>query len=290
MDDLAADDFERLRAELARRMGPGPLGNEIQCVRALFKYGYDVGLIDRPVRVRAGIQEAEPEDAAGRAAGAAPACSRRRSCGPCSTPRRSRSCALLLLGVNCGLGNTDLARMPLSALDLDGGWVNVRASQDRHRPAPPALAADGADGRRGPGRAAGAAGPGRRGAGVPDAAGGRGSACGRPRGRRKARRRPSRCRFDDSVSKETRKLLRRLGLARPWLNFYALRHNFETVGGETGDQVAVDAIMGHARDDMASTYRERISDERLTAVNDRVRAWLFPREYVTNRPRSAGQS
>ena len=48
------------------------------------------------------------------------------------------------------------------------------------------------------------------------------------------------------------------------------------MGGETGDQVAVDAIMGHARDDMASTYRERISDERLTAVNDRVRAWLFP--------------
>jgi hypothetical protein len=32
--------------------------------------------------------------------------------------------------------------------------------------------------------------------------------------------------------------------------------------------------MGHARDDMASHYRERISDERLKAVSDHVRQWL----------------
>ena len=58
-------------------------------------------------------------------------------------------------------------------------------------------------------------------------------------------------------------------------NFYALRHTFETIGGEARDQVAVDAIMGHARDDMASVYRERISDERLRSVSDHVRKLLF---------------
>jgi len=36
--------------------------------------------------------------------------------------------------------------------------------------------------------------------------------------------------------------------------------------------------MGHARDDMASVYRERISDERLIAVTDYVRRWLFGKE------------
>ena len=41
------------------------------------------------------------------------------------------------------------------------------------------------------------------------------------------------------------------------------------------DQVAVDHIMGHARDDMASAYRERISDDRLRAVAGVVHAWLF---------------
>ena len=83
--------------------------------------------------------------------------------------------------------------------------------------------------------------------------------------------------MDNPVSKETAKLLKTLGLDRPGLNFYALRHTFETIGGEARDQVAVEHVMGHARDDMASAYRERISDERFKAVSDHVRAWLFPR-------------
>ena len=80
---------------------------------------------------------------------------------------------------------------------------------------------------------------------------------------------------DNPISKETAKLLNTLGLRRPGLGFYALRHTFETIGGDSRDQVAVDHIMGHARDDMASVYRERISDERLRAVADHVHKWLF---------------
>jgi hypothetical protein len=44
---------------------------------------------------------------------------------------------------------------------------------------------------------------------------------------------------DSPVSKETAKLLKELKLQRPGLNFYALRHTFETIGGEAKDQVAV---------------------------------------------------
>jgi integrase len=80
---------------------------------------------------------------------------------------------------------------------------------------------------------------------------------------------------DNPVSKETRKLLDALRITGH-RGFYALRHTLETIGGDARDQVAVDAIMGHVRDDMASVYRERISDERLKAVTDRVRRWLFP--------------
>lgn len=80
---------------------------------------------------------------------------------------------------------------------------------------------------------------------------------------------------DNPISNEIAKLLKSLKLHRPGLNFYALRHTFETIAGETRDQVAVDHIMGHARDDMASVYRERISDERLKAVTNSVREWLF---------------
>jgi len=33
--------------------------------------------------------------------------------------------------------------------------------------------------------------------------------------------------------------------------------------------------MGHTRHDMASVYRERLSDERLRAVSECVRKWVF---------------
>src|SRR5262245_52639091 len=32
--------------------------------------------------------------------------------------------AMILLGINCGFGNSDCANLPLSALDLENGWVN----------------------------------------------------------------------------------------------------------------------------------------------------------------------
>jgi hypothetical protein len=50
VDDLASDDFEALRADLATQYGPVRLGNEIQRVRTVFKYGGEAGLVERPVR------------------------------------------------------------------------------------------------------------------------------------------------------------------------------------------------------------------------------------------------
>ena len=79
----------------------------------------------------------------------------------------------------------------------------------------------------------------------------------------------------DRVTDAMGKLLSKLGLALRGHTFYALRHTFETIGGDSRDQVAVDAIMGHSRDDMASVYRERIGDDRLRAVVEHVRQWLM---------------
>ena len=47
----------------------------------------------------------------------------------------------------------------------------------------------------------------------------------------------------------------------------------ETIGGGCKDQVAVDAVMGHARGDMASVYRLDIDDARLEAVADHIHAF-----------------
>src|SRR5690606_20241373 len=83
---------------------------------------------------------------------------------------------------------------------------------------------------------------------------------------------------DSPISKETRKLLDSLGLYRDGLGFYALRHTFETVAGESADQVSVNAVMGHVDGSVSALYREAISDRRLQHVVGVVRKWLFRRE------------
>jgi hypothetical protein len=50
VEDLASDDFEKLRAEIAKVWGPVRLANEIQRVRSVFKYGFEAGLLTAPMR------------------------------------------------------------------------------------------------------------------------------------------------------------------------------------------------------------------------------------------------
>jgi integrase len=260
VSDLATDDFERLRVTIAKAWGPVALGNEIQRVRVVFKYADDAGLIDRPMRFGPGFKR--PSKKVLRKARNArglrmfEAADLRKVVKGAGIPLK----AMVLLGINCGFGNADCGNLPVAALDLAACWVNFsrpKAGVPRRCPLWPetvkAL------------REAIADRP------IPKAdidvdlvfitrlgASWAKDTC------------------DNPITKEMAKLLEALKLHRPGLNFYALRHTFETVAGETKDQVAVDSMMGHARDDMASVYRERISDDRLRAVTDHVHAWLFP--------------
>src|SRR5205823_1479729 len=143
--------------------------------------------------------------------------------------------AMILLGINCAFGNADCATLPLSALDLDGGWINFprpKTGINRRCPLwPETIAAL---------REALAQRP------TPKHEADAGlvfiTSHGGPWAAKKG--------VDSAISKETRKLLDSLSINGS-RNFYALRHTLETIGGEARDQVAVDAIMGHARDDMA---------------------------------------
>jgi integrase len=258
--DLGPADFAALRDVLAKRYGPVRLGNVIQRVRSVFKFAIDDALIDRPVNFGRGFARPAKKvlrvHRAGQGAKLFTAEEIRRMLAAAGQLLK----AMLLLGINCGFGVADSGRLPLAALDLDGGWVNfprpktgierrcplwpetVQAIREavalRPTPKDPADAALAFLGRQG---------------------------------------RPWHREYKSSpMCHNVGKLLRQLGInGRKGLGIYTLRHCFETVAGESKDQIAVDHVMGHADETMAAVYREKISDDRLRAVAGHVRAWLF---------------
>jgi integrase len=260
VSDLDPEDFATLRNRMAKTWGPHRLAKMIQYVRTVFKHGFDAGLIDRPVRFGPGFNRPTKKTLrlhrAEQGVKLFTAEEIRRLLDAAGPTMK----AMILLGVNCGFGNADCGNLPLAALDLEGGWVNYprpKTGINRRCPLwPETVAAI----------------------------------------REALAKRPQPKNAEDAelafitkyglswaketstnpVSQETAKLLKALHLnGRKGLGFYTLRHTFRTVGDESMDQPSSDRLMGHARDDMASLYRERISDERLKAVTDHVRKWLF---------------
>lgn len=259
VEDLASDDFEQLRRDLAENRGPVALGNEVQRVRVVFKYAYDAALVDRPIRYGPAFKR--PSKKVLRKA--------RQANGPrMFESHETRAMieaasvqlqAMILLGINCAFGNADVATLPKKALDLPGGWVNYpRPKTGVARRCP--LWSETIEAIR----QVIATRP------TPKDKADSGLVFITKYGQRWAKDTST-----NPISAECGKLLKKLGIHRRGLGFYALRHTFETIGGESIDQIAVDHIMGHARDDMASIYREKISDQRLIAVVKHVHEWLL---------------
>jgi integrase len=258
VSDLGTDDFAALRKKMTRKWGAVRVRDFIQRIRSVFKYGFEAELMPTPMRFGPGFARPTKKTMRLERAKKGPRMFEARELVKVLALAPMPLEAMILLGVNCGFGNADIGTLPVSALDLEGGWVNY------HRPK---------------------TGINRRCPLWPETV----EALKEALARRPNPKEPADAGLvfttsrggswhkkieDNPISKEMRKLLDSLGI-NGCRNFYALRHTFETIGGEAKDQVAVDHIMGHAREDMATVYRERISDERLRAVTDHVWGWLF---------------
>jgi integrase len=278
--NLAPADFRVLRAKLAQQLGPVSLRNTINRVCTVFNHAYPNKLTDKPFD-GFGVEFYRPKAKAVRKA--------RNESGPKLFTREEVHRLLdaaepdlksmILLGLNCGFGNSDVATLTESEVDCATGWVikpRVKTEVPRHIPlwkeTMAALAA------------ALAVRP------KPADSVEKGlyflTRFGRPLVRVQPRKlRPDEPKTDaalpeyvpiDTLAQRFSKLLRKLNInGRRGLGFYTFRHCFETYGGECRDQVGVDAIMGHVDSSMAGNYRHRISDERLKAVVETVRTWLF---------------
>ena len=261
--DLDPEDFASLRNRLAKRYGPHGLGTRIQCARSVFKFAFDSGLIDCPVRY--GLEFKRPSKKTLRL-------HRAKQGKKLLTPEEIRKLldtagtpmkAMVLLGLNCGFGNADCGKLPLTALDLKAGSIDFPRPKTgiprRCLLWPETVAAI---------REAIARRP--KPKNETDAClvflTKRGAAWHREKG--SIGNRP--------ITHEFAKLLGALDInARKGIGFYTLRHVFRTVADEAKDQPAADFIMGHEVPHMSSVYRETISDARLKAVTDHVHAWLF---------------
>jgi integrase len=269
--DVRTEDFESYRLACAKKWGPHRLSGEVQRVRSLFKFAFDAGHIEKTIRFGPAFVKPSKQRMRQHRAESEKKFFKREEIHRMLDAAGLQLRTMILLGVNCGFGNRDCGMLPLSALDLERGWLEFprpKTAIDRRIPLwPETVAAL---------REVLAKRPAPK---EPEAEtkvfvtkyGGswakkaelRTTKNGTPTGNR-----------DNPVSKETRKLLDRLNL-NGHRNFYCLRHVFETVAGESRDQVAVDAIMGHVDPSMGAVYREQISDERLQAVTEYVRQWLF---------------
>jgi integrase len=256
--DLQPSDFAALKSKLAKKNGPPRMSTIIQVVRCAFKHAFDAGTLDTPMRfgpafkrtsnktlrvhrARQGVKLFTAEEI-------------RKLLDVAGQPVKS----MMLLGINCGFGNTDCGSLPLAAVDLERGVIDYPRSNTgiprRCVLWPETLAAlkEALSQRSRPRRAedAGFVFVTKYGQGW--------------------------SKLDNAgpLTQATRKLMSKLGI-NGHRNFYTLRHTFRTVADEARDQPAADYIMGHEVAHMSSVYRETISDARLRAVAEHVRAWLF---------------
>jgi integrase len=266
--DLDMSDFSALRSALAKNLGPVALGNTINRIRVLFKWGFDAGLIDRPMRYGPGFKRPSKKTLRLARAAKGPRMFEADELRLLLDGAAQPLTAMILLAANAGLGQSDISRLSISAINFKTGWLDfprpktgiprrcplwketLQSVQEAIslRPSPKD---------------------------VSDAE----LVFLTHRGLRWVRDDAKRV---DSVAVAFGKLMKRVGLngAR---NFYAIRHGFQTVGEDTGDSKAVDVLMGHVDESMGATYREAgvgrtargVSDQRLRRVTDHVRQWLF---------------
>lgn len=271
--DLDMRDFEQLRDWYTKKWNsPVTVSGEITRTRVLFGWVYESGLVDRPIRFGVGFKKPSKKVLRQQKQQNGKRLFSAEEIRLLLDKADEQMHAMILLGINCGLGNSDLGGLELKHLDLEGGWLNyprpktaierrsklwpetveaLRKAIAHRRPA--LLPADKNivflthQGRRWCRTTELAAPDSKHTGGTPA----------------------------DMLGREFGKLRDEV-MKKRGCGFYSLRHSLQTVADATKDPVAIMRVMGHHDASMSATYREAISDARLKAVVETVHRWLFP--------------
>ncbi len=141
VDDLRPENFRDFRTALAKRYGVTSLKNEINRCCIVFNYAHGSRLIDKPVNYGQNFYRQfaktlrRQQNAMGRklfgldevrlilAAVEGKPVRLEGEAEPVELPADPSLKAMVLLGINCGFGNTDVALLPIKAIDLNAGWA-----------------------------------------------------------------------------------------------------------------------------------------------------------------------
>jgi integrase len=258
---IGPEHFQGLRAFMPKKYGPVALGIRIQIVRMIFKYGRKKGLL---------IKDVDYGDEFNRPSKKTLRTARNEKGNQCFTPDQIKALlanaephmkAMILLAINGGLENTDLALLTPDRIDLEGGWLNYARRKTqvfRRIPLRPETVA-----------AVREAIMVRRPAKDPADAkllfiGKYGSSYRSDTGGHR-------------IAHEFKDVCENAGVSGRM--FYDLRRTFAKIADNLScDKDGVKAIMGHVpeSEDMLDLYRQGFFDDRLRSVADHVRGWLYP--------------
>lgn len=286
VSQLAPDDFARYRNQLAAKYKPYSLDRHITVIRSVFNWAAKNEVI--PALPRWGSSFEKPTLAQKRKY-------RRETINRHGhrmfTPHQVRLLlkhakptmkAMIYLAINAGLGNSDIAELPLGALDLDRAIIDyprAKNGNDRraalwpetvaairkilpHRPIPvdPAhnnlvfLTKTG----------------------LPWVRSTLVEKDGKVVGIRKV----------DHVTLYFRELMKKAGVSGRGLSFYALRRSYRTLVDATNDHPAINLSMGHTQVGIGNQiYVQRIDDARLRKIADYVRSQVLNRSAADSSPR-----
>lgn len=271
--DLRPDDFTKLLDVLLKQRRTGKekslvvLGNTIGRIKAPFRYADKEGLIDKPIRFGADFKkpaaknvERQKRDKAEaiREEGAEPTFTSEeivKMLAMAAQPLKT----MVLLGINAGLGNSDIGQMRMGHVNLNTGWLDYpRPKTEKPRRAklwPETVAAIKEWLTQRP----------------------------EPRDPKNTKLvfvtkyRDSWHKVNNPLSAEMRKLLDELGINAS-RNFYCLRATFRTEAARSLDTEAVYGVMGHTLPGMGSAYVRFVHNDRLEKVAQVVHDWLWPEE------------
>ncbi len=257
-ETLGPDDFKEIRRRLAKRYNLVGLTKRIIQVRTMFNTALEDGLLDKPIRYGTGFEPPSAKSLRNHRGKQGPKDFSAEEIRSMLKASNSTQRAMILLGVNAGLGNSDVADLHVSNLDLAKGWLDYprkKTEVPRRCPLwPETIEAIKRSMQDRPKSSKGLVFVSVNGQDYQDDE-----------------------RTGWRVTGEFRQILKKIDIA-DGRGFYGLRRTFQTIAEGCDDIIAVRAIMGHAdpQNDMSARYRQRITDERLQRAVETVRKWLLP--------------